>query len=89
VEDAEEVTLVGVVVDLRALALRQHVLDVEWVPAEAVCELLSMPQRRCVEVDPGETGAAELSRLDRRCRNRGGGIAPTRATDARQARHRY
>jgi hypothetical protein len=40
VEDAEEVALVGVVVDLRPLALREDVLDVERMPAEAVGELL-------------------------------------------------
>ena len=36
VEDAEEV--VRVLVDLRALALREHVLEVERVPAEALGE---------------------------------------------------
>ena len=35
VEDAEEVAVVDVVVDLRTLALREDVLDVERVPAEA------------------------------------------------------
>ena len=61
VEDAEEVALVGVVVDLRPLALRHHVLDVERMPAETVGELLRVRQRRRVEVDPGEAGGAELS----------------------------
>src|SRR2546423_1307327 len=62
VEDAEEVALVGVVVDLRALALRHHVLDVERVPAKAVGQLLRVRQGRRVEMDPGEAGGAELSR---------------------------
>ena len=42
VEDAEQVALVGVVVDLRPLALREHVLDVERMPAEALGELLRL-----------------------------------------------
>ena len=45
VEDGEEVALVGVVVDLRPLALREHVLDVERVPAEALGELLRSLER--------------------------------------------
>src|SRR5438270_477553 len=61
VENAEEVALVGVVVDLRPLALREDVLDVERVPAEPVGELLRVAERRRVEVDPGEAGRAELS----------------------------
>ena len=36
VEDGEEVAIVLVVVDLRALALRDDVLDVQRVPAEAL-----------------------------------------------------
>src|SRR5207244_2065756 len=44
VQDAEEVALVGVVVDLRALALRHDVLDVERMPAAAVGELLRVRQ---------------------------------------------
>ena len=39
VEDGEEVALLGVVVDLRPLALRDDVLDVERMPAEALGEL--------------------------------------------------
>jgi hypothetical protein len=62
VEDAEEVPLVGVVVDLRPLALRHHVLDVERMPAEPVGQLLRMRQRGRVEVDPGQAGGGELSR---------------------------
>src|SRR5262249_30661898 len=62
VENAEEVALVGVVVDLGPLALRHDVLDVEGMPAEAVRQLLRMRQRRRVEMDPGEAGGAELSR---------------------------
>ena len=40
VEDGEEVAVVLVVVDLRPLALRDDVLDVQRVPAEAVGERL-------------------------------------------------
>ena len=46
VEDGEEVALVGVVVDLRPLALRHDVLDVERMPAEALGELLRALERR-------------------------------------------
>ena len=34
VEDAEEVTVLGVVVDLRPLALREDVFEVERMPSE-------------------------------------------------------
>ena len=60
VEDAEEVTLVVVVVDLRALTLRDDVLDVERMPAEAQREILGDVQRGVVDVDPGEAGGAQL-----------------------------
>ncbi len=46
VEDGEEIALVGVVVDLRALALGEDVLDVERMPAEAVRELLDRVEVR-------------------------------------------
>ena len=49
-EDGEEIPLVGVVVDLRALALGENVLDVEWVPAEAVRELLDRVEIGLVEM---------------------------------------
>ncbi len=47
VENDEEV--VGVLVDLRTLALREHILDVERMPFEALGELLGAfgdPERR-------------------------------------------
>ena len=46
VEDAEEVAVVLVVVDLRPLALRDDVLDVERMPAEALGERLRGRRRR-------------------------------------------
>ena len=52
VEDEEEV--VGVLVDLRPLALREHVLEVERVPAEALGELGRGLLVGRVEVDPGQ-----------------------------------
>jgi hypothetical protein len=90
VEDREEVALVDVVVDLRALASREHVLDVERMPAEAAREQSSAERVGLVEMDPGEAGGAELSgrprlRDDRREVPRAG----ARTTDAREARHRY
>ena len=59
-EDAEEV--LGVLVDLRPLPLREHVLDVELVPAEALGELVRSGRVGPVEVDPGQTGGGELER---------------------------
>jgi hypothetical protein len=59
VEDPEEVTVVDVVVDLRPLALRQHVLDVEGVPAEARPEGVDrLRVDRRIEVNPGEAVGA-------------------------------
>ena len=60
-EDAEQV--VGVLVDLRPLALRQDVLDVERVPAEALGKLHCDLVAGGVEADPGEAVGGELSRL--------------------------
>ena len=59
-EDGEEVAVVDVVVDLRPLALRDDVLDVERVPAEALGEQLGLLLRRRVEVDPGQAAELEL-----------------------------
>jgi hypothetical protein len=75
VEDAEEVPLVRVVVDLRTLALGHDVFDVEWMPAEPLGELLRMLEWRRVEVDPGEAGCAELSGTGRRSRHGGSRVA--------------
>ena len=52
VEHAEEV--LGVLVDLRPLALREDVLEVERVPAEALGELVRLVGVGRVEVDPGQ-----------------------------------
>ena len=79
VEDDEEVALVGVVVDLRALALREHVLDVERVPAEALRERARPRACRRVEVDPGQAGGAELSEAGAGGRRRRDAVARARA----------
>ena len=86
VEDAEDV--LGVLVDLRALTLREHVLDVERVPAEPLGELLGRVVVGPVEVEPGQVAAAELERaaLSARVdRDRAGPGPP----DAGQAGHTY
>jgi len=88
VEDGEEVALLDVVVDLRALALREDVLDVERVPAEAASEHPGRERVGSVEVDPGEPGGAELSGLAGACGDRRD-LAAARAPDAGKARHRY
>ena len=87
VEDGEEVAVVLVVVDLRALALRDDVLDVQRMPAEALGQSLSRAQIRRDRVDPGQPGGAELSDL-RGARDvvRAGARADAPA-DAGQARH--
>ena len=58
VEDDEEV--LRVLVDLRPLALREHVLDVELVEAEALGELGWPRGRRGGHVDPGQAVSGEL-----------------------------
>ena len=58
VEDDEEV--LGVLVDLRPLALREDVLDVELVEAEALGELGRLGEVGCVDVNPGEAVSGEL-----------------------------
>jgi hypothetical protein len=86
VEDGEEV--LGVLVDLRPLPLREHVLDVERVPAEALGQAVDRVLVRAVEVDPGQPGSGELERLalsESRDRERAGPCPP----DARQAGHTY
>ena len=87
VEDGEEVAVVLVVVDLRALSLRDDVLDVQRMPAEALGQSLSRAQIRSDRVDPGQPGGAELSDL-RGARDvvRAGARADAPA-DAGQARH--
>ncbi len=88
VEDGEEVPLVLVVVDLGPLALRDDVLDVERVPAEALGERLSGLEVGPDRVDPGEPAACELSDL-RRARDDVRAVArPGAPADAGQARQR-
>ena len=91
VEDAEEVALIDVVVDLRPLALREDVFDVERMPAEALAERVDrLRVDRRVEVDPGEAVGAELSDAWFRARgDRLGEPARPRPPDAGQAGHRY
>jgi hypothetical protein len=88
VEDAEDV--VGVLVDLRPLALRVDVLDVERMPAEPLRELGGDLLVGTVEVDPDEAVGGELSRLAASGGDRFFGAgARAWALDAGQAGHRY
>src|SRR5439155_208416 len=92
VQDGEQVARalrLRVRVDLGPLAPREHVLDVERMPAEARCELLDLLVGRRLEVDPGETVLLELS--DRALRGLGQvrRLAGAARADAWQARHRY
>ena len=59
VKDDEEV--VRVLVDLRPLALREHVFDVERMPLEPLRELFGAGGVRQRDIDPGEAVGAELS----------------------------
>jgi len=89
-QDAEEVALVRVVVDLWALPLGEDVLDVERMPAEARAQVVDRLGIERLEVDPGEAFAAELS--DAWFRTRGDRLreaARPRPPDAGQAWHRY
>ena len=87
VQDPEEVF--GVLVDLRSLALRKDVLQIERVPAEALGEGGRFLMAGIVEVNPGQAVRVELCnpRL-RAC----GGVprlrARSRALDAGKAWHR-
>src|SRR5439155_16517242 len=78
--------VVRVLVDLRALALREHVLEVEGMPAETLRELGRALLVGSVEADPGQAVGGELSGLAARegYRLLGAG-AETRARDAREA----
>ena len=88
VEDAEQV--VGVLVDLRPLALGENVLDVEGVPTEVLGELRGYLRVGSVEMDPGQSVGGELSRFAASGDDRFFGAGPrTRTLDARQAGHRY
>src|SRR5262249_11811718 len=88
VEDGEELAVVDVVVALPPLALREDVLDVERMPAEAPGKHPGCQRVGRVEMDPGETGGAELSGCAR-VRGDVRDLAAAWATDAREARHRY
>src|SRR5262249_58210853 len=65
-EDGEEV--VGVLVDLRSLPLREHVLKVERMPTEPLLKMLGLRSRRRGQVNPGEAVLVKFSepRLGRR-----------------------
>ena len=77
VEDAEEVAVIEVVVDLRPLALRQDVFHVERMPAETLAQSVDrLGIDGWVEMDPGEAVGAELS--DAWFRARCGRLASTR-----------
>jgi hypothetical protein len=87
VEDDEAVVVV--LVHLGPLALGDDVLDVQWMPAEALGERRCLVRRRRVEVNPGQAVSGELSRLARRrCRNLASDVARA-SPDAGQAGHRY
>ena len=90
VEDDEEVAVVLVVVDLRTLALRDDVLDVERMPAEA------LRQARWPISRSGPTTLTQVSPLASSSANRRGACDDLRcsaaagpACDPGQARHRY
>ena len=87
-DDAEEI--VRVLVDLRPLPLREHVLDVERVPAEALRERVRGLRIGVVEMNPGQPARGELERVafsERAVRDRAGAVPSP--PDARQAGHRY
>ena len=75
VEDAEEV--VRVLVDLRPLALREHVLEVERVPAEALGE------RRRLLASSARRGGSRSGRVRSSSARRGSGRAATSPACAR------
>ena len=90
-EDAEEVAVIEVVVDLRSLALREDVFHVERMPTETLAQSVDrLGIDGWVEMDPGEAVGAELSdawfcaRGDRLRES-----ARPRPPDAGQAGHRY
>jgi hypothetical protein len=60
VENREEVPVLLVVVDLRALPLGDDVLDVEWMPSEAFGQYERRLDVRGDDVDPGEAASGEL-----------------------------
>jgi hypothetical protein len=87
VKDREQVPLVLVVVDLRALALRDDVLDVERMPAEPLGERLRGIEIRPYCVHPHEPAGGELRDLRRARDDVRAGARPGAPADAGQARH--
>ena len=82
VQDDEQVA--RVLVDLRALVAREHVLEVERVEVELLREPGALDRRRALDVDPAQAGAldrprpragARAAQRERRARHRGGGAA--------------
>src|SRR6185312_10284632 len=89
-EDREEVALIRVLVDLGALALREHVLEVERVPAEPLLESCRFLHRRGIEVDPGQAVGGELLNTWLcACEDFPVAGAGPRSLDARKAWHWY
>src|SRR5439155_15050056 len=90
VQDDEEVAVVAVLVDLRALAPRQHVLEIERMPPEASLKQLGLLERGGVEMNPGQAVGGELldARL-RACEDFPVARPGPRSLDARQAWHWY
>ena len=88
VQDGEEI--LRIVVDLRPLASREHVLDVQRVPVESLRERLRLLELRRVELDPGQAVFVKLSQAGAGASD---GLRGRRARwcspDARQAWHRY
>ncbi len=89
VEDDEQVAVVLVIVDLRALALRDDVLDVERMPAEALGQHVRRLEIGPDDVDPGEAASAELANGCGACDDLRRSAAAGPACDAGQAWHRY
>ena len=78
-EDDEEV--LGVLVDLRTLALGEDVLDVELVEAEALGQVGNLEGARPLAVHPGQAvsgklGDARLGPLDDIARSNAGSSSP-------------
>ena len=90
VQHREEVALLGVLVDLGPLALREHVLEIERVPTESLLERRRLLGGRCIEMNPGQPVGRELgdARL-RACEDFPVARAGPRSLDPRQAWHRY
>ena len=89
-ENDEEISLVSVLVDLGALAPREHILEIQRMPPEPPLEQFRLLECRRVEVNPGQAVGGEL--LDARlrpCEDFPVARPGPRSLDARQAWHRY